>query len=166
MRLTQWAHETLVQLLNIDLLPIYLDVLQVLKAKVFSLLSLYFPLLAPPFPSPFFHPLTHFSLSLSLLFSSLLSSLFPSLPSPLSPSLPSHSVPLPPLPPSLPLSSSPSQCPVLVEQMIHSTVNVVGGEAFGLLLKRPWNPVIGMEPLDQQVRDTTYLNVHVTQRPT
>ena len=39
-RLSRWAHETLVQLLNIDLLPIYLDVLQVLKAKVFSLLRL------------------------------------------------------------------------------------------------------------------------------
>lgn len=75
-RLTRWSHETLLQILDTDLLPIYLDVLQVLKSK----------------------------------------------------------------------------CPVLVEHMIHSSVSMVGGEAFGLLLKRPWNPVIGMQPLDRQVR--------------
>ena len=39
-RLTRWAHETLVNVLNIDLLPVYLDVLQVIKAKVVSLSSL------------------------------------------------------------------------------------------------------------------------------
>ena len=33
-KLTQWAHETLLQILDADLLPIYLDILQVLKAKV------------------------------------------------------------------------------------------------------------------------------------
>ena len=31
-------------------------------------------------------------------------------------------------------------------------MGMVGGEAFGLLLKRPWNPVAGMHPLDRQVR--------------
>ena len=39
-RLTQWAHETLIQVLNIDLLPVYLDVLQVLKAKVCSVTAI------------------------------------------------------------------------------------------------------------------------------
>ena len=29
-----WAHETLIQLLDSDLLPVYLDVLQILKSKV------------------------------------------------------------------------------------------------------------------------------------
>ena len=33
-KLTRWAHETLLQVLDGDLLPVYLDVLQVLKAKV------------------------------------------------------------------------------------------------------------------------------------
>ena len=42
-------------------------------------------------------------------------------------------------PPSFP-SHLPPQCPVLVEQMIHSSMGMVGGEAFGLLLKRPIEP--------------------------
>ena len=33
-KLVSWAHETLIQLLNSDLLPVYLDVLQILKSKV------------------------------------------------------------------------------------------------------------------------------------
>jgi hypothetical protein len=74
-KLVTWAHETLIQLLDSDLLPVYLDVLQILKSK----------------------------------------------------------------------------CPVLVEQVVHSSLNLVGGEAFSLLLKRPWNPVIGMSPVDRQV---------------
>jgi hypothetical protein len=74
-KLVTWAHETLIQLLDSDLLPVYLDVLQILKSK----------------------------------------------------------------------------CPVLVEQVVHSSLNLVGGEAFSLLLKRPWNPVVGMSPVDRQV---------------
>lgn len=71
-----WAHETLLKILDSDLLPVYLDVLQVLKSK----------------------------------------------------------------------------SPVLVEHMIHSSVTREGGEALGLLLKRPWSIVTGMEPVDRQVR--------------
>ena len=33
-KLVTWAHETLIQLLDSDLLPVYLDVLQILKSKV------------------------------------------------------------------------------------------------------------------------------------
>ena len=36
--------------------------------------------------------------------------------------------------------------------MVHSSSDMVGGEAFGLLLKRPWNPVTGMQPVDKLVR--------------
>lgn len=32
--LTQWVHRTLMRVLDVDLLPVYLDILQVLKAKV------------------------------------------------------------------------------------------------------------------------------------
>ena len=45
-----------------------------------------------------------------------------------------------------------SKSPVLVEHMIHSSVTREGGEALGLLLKRPWSIVTGMEPVDRQVR--------------
>lgn len=75
-KLTRWCHETLLQVLDTSLLPIYLDILQVLKAK----------------------------------------------------------------------------CPVLVEHMIHSSMNMVGGEAFALLLKRPWNPAVGLYATEKQVR--------------
>ena len=45
-----------------------------------------------------------------------------------------------------------AKCPVLVEQMIHTSMSMVGGEqAFGLLLKRPWNPAAGMHSMDKQV---------------
>ena len=71
-----WAHETLLKILDSDLLPVYLDILQVLKSK----------------------------------------------------------------------------SPVLVEHMIHSSVTREGGEALGLLLKRPWSIVTGMEAVDRQVR--------------
>lgn len=74
--MTRYCHETLLQVLNGDLLPIYLDILQVLKAI----------------------------------------------------------------------------CPVLIENMIHSSISVVGNEAFGLLLKRPWNPAIGLPTIDKHVR--------------
>ncbi len=74
----RFCHETLVQGLNKDLLPIYLDILQVLKAK----------------------------------------------------------------------------CPVLVENMIHSSAGMVGNEAFGLLLKRPWNPVVGLYSCEKLVTGT------------
>ena len=33
-KLVTWAHEALVQLLDCDLLPVYLDVLQIVKSKV------------------------------------------------------------------------------------------------------------------------------------
>ena len=33
-KLVTWAHETLIQLLDSDLLPVYLDILQILKSKV------------------------------------------------------------------------------------------------------------------------------------
>lgn len=74
-KITRYCHETLLQVLSADLLPIYLDVLQVLKAK----------------------------------------------------------------------------CPVLIENMIHSSVSLVGNEAFGLLLKRPWNPAVGLPAMEKQV---------------
>ena len=45
-----------------------------------------------------------------------------------------------------------SKSPVLVEHMIHSSVTREGGEALGLLLKRPWSIVTGMEAVDRQVR--------------
>lgn len=44
-----------------------------------------------------------------------------------------------------------ANCPVLVEHMVHSSISLVGGEAFSLLLKRPWNPAIGMHSMDKQV---------------
>lgn len=44
-----------------------------------------------------------------------------------------------------------ANCPVLVEHMVHSSISLVGGEAFSLLLKRPWNPVVGMHSVDKQV---------------
>eukprot|EP00731_Ephydatia_muelleri_P036773 Em0324g1a len=75
-RLLLWAHETLLKILDSDLLPVYLDILQVLKSK----------------------------------------------------------------------------SPVLVEHMIHSSVTREGGEALGLLLKRPWSIVTGMEAVDRQVK--------------
>ncbi len=75
LRLTRWCHETLLRILDSNLLPIYLDILQVLKAK----------------------------------------------------------------------------CPVLVEHMIHSSMNMGGGEAFALLLKRPWNPAVGLYNTERQV---------------
>lgn len=74
-KLTRWCHETLLRVLDTNLLPVYLDILQVLKAK----------------------------------------------------------------------------CPVLVEQMIHSSMSTTGGEAFGLLLKRPWNPSVGLYSAEKQV---------------
>lgn len=75
-KLTRWCHETLLRVLDTNLLPVYLDILQVLKAK----------------------------------------------------------------------------CPVLVEQMIHSSMNMAGGEAFALLLKRPWNPSVGLYSAEKQVK--------------
>ena len=45
-----------------------------------------------------------------------------------------------------------AKCPVLVENMIHSSMGLVGNEAFGLLLKRPWNPVVGLHTVEKQVR--------------
>lgn len=45
-----------------------------------------------------------------------------------------------------------AKCPVLVENMIHSSVGLVGNEAFGLLLKRPWNPVVGLHAVEKQVQ--------------
>ena len=74
-KLTRWCHETLLRILDSSLLPIYLDILQVLKAK----------------------------------------------------------------------------CPVLVEHMIHSSMSMAGGEAFALLLKRPWNPAVGLYSTERQV---------------
>ena len=44
-----------------------------------------------------------------------------------------------------------ANCPVLVEHMVHSSISLVGGEAFSLLLKRPWNPAVGMHSMDKQV---------------
>ena len=115
-----WAHEMLIQLLDSDLLPVYLDVLQILKSKVRDafLISLSLSLSLS-------HTHTHTqSLSHWL----------------------THPPPLLLCPPSLSL-----QCPVLVEQVVHSSLNLVGGEAFSLLLKRPWNPVVGMSAVDRQV---------------
>ena len=71
----RWCHETLLRVLDSSLLSVYLDVLQVLKAKV----------------------------------------------------------------------------PVLVEHMIHTSLSMAGGDAFGLLLKRPWNPAVGLYSIDKQV---------------
>ena len=110
-----WAHETLIQLLDSDLLPVYLDILQILKSKVCS------------------HDLVFYHCSATVQ-SKLCSSLLPSS--------------------SLLLSFS-LQCPVLVEQMVHSSLGLVGGEAFSLLLKRPWNPVVGMTPVDRLVGNLT-----------
>ena len=45
-----------------------------------------------------------------------------------------------------------AKCPVLVEHMIHSSMNMAGGEAFALLLKRPWNPAVGLYSTDKQVK--------------
>lgn len=101
-----WAHETLIQLLDSDLLPVYLDVLQILKSKV-NIQNMSFSNHLPlPFP----------------------------------------------------------QCPVLVEQVVHSSLSLVGGEAFSLLLKRPWNPVVGMSPVDRQVSPKHSL-IKVDSRP-
>ena len=47
-----------------------------------------------------------------------------------------------------------ANCPVLVEHMVHSSISLVGGEAFSLLLKRPWNPAVGMHSMDKQVKVT------------
>ena len=44
-----------------------------------------------------------------------------------------------------------AKCPVLIENMIHSSVSLVGNEAFGLLLKRPWNPAVGLPTVEKQV---------------
>ncbi|XP_019864368.1 PREDICTED: KAT8 regulatory NSL complex subunit 3-like [Amphimedon queenslandica] len=75
-QLTQWLHRTLIRVLDDDMLPIYLDVLQVLKTN----------------------------------------------------------------------------CPGLVEQMIHIGLGGDGvNEALKLLLKRPWNPSIGMTNIDKQL---------------
>ncbi len=76
MKLVRWCHETLLRVLDSGLLSVYLDVLQVLKAKV----------------------------------------------------------------------------PVLVEHMIHTSLNMTGGDAFGLLLKRPWNPASGLYAAEKQVQ--------------
>ena len=46
-----------------------------------------------------------------------------------------------------------ANCPVLVEHMVHSSISLVGGEAFNLLLKRPWNPAVGMHSMDKQVHN-------------
>ncbi len=45
-----------------------------------------------------------------------------------------------------------AKCPVLVENMIHSSAGLVGNEAFGLLLKRPWDPVAGLYPGEKLVQ--------------
>ncbi|XP_065883539.1 KAT8 regulatory NSL complex subunit 3-like [Dysidea avara] len=72
--LTRWVHEAFLQSLDYSLLPVYLDVLQVLRSK----------------------------------------------------------------------------CSVLVDRMIHRSLSKEGGEALSLLLKRSWNPIIGLQPPEKQ----------------
>ena len=43
------------------------------------------------------------------------------------------------------------QCSILVDRMIHRSLSREGGEALSLLLKRSWNPVIGLQPPEKQV---------------
>ena len=43
------------------------------------------------------------------------------------------------------------QCSVLVDRMIHRSLSKEGGEALSLLLKRSWNPIIGLQPPEKQV---------------
>ena len=45
-KLVTWAHETLIKLLDSDLLPVYLDVLQILKSKVYTRMEEYVSLTA------------------------------------------------------------------------------------------------------------------------
>ncbi len=44
-----------------------------------------------------------------------------------------------------------AKCPALVEGMIHSSVSAIGNKVFGVLLKRPWNPVAGLHTQEKQV---------------
>ena len=97
--LTSWLHRALLRVLSPDMLPIYLDILQTLKAKVSAC---------------FVEVMFNIQQVMSCV----------------------HS----------------SQCPVLVENMIHySSLGEGTNEALRLLLKRPWNPVAGMASLDKHV---------------